>query len=122
MYKTSLTTTLSKCQHWFLRMCIVLGFVCLSILATTIGTTMTSYASSRPGGNVTDPVVRAVDIAEPAVGRIFTSLGGHLTVHFSATSSVTFPQHPVRGTGNTGNSYPLQLSGSGTFISAHGDI
>lgn len=115
MYKTSLTTTLSKCQHCFLRMCIVLGFVCLSILATTIGTTMTGYASSRPGGNVTDPVVRAVDIAEPAVVRIFTTLGGHLTVHFSATSNVTFPQ-------GTGNSYPLQLSGSGTFISAHGDV
>ena len=115
MYKTSLTTALSKCLHWFLRMCIVLGFVSLSILAATISMTMTSYASSRPGGNVTDPVVRAVDIAEPAVVRIFTSLGGHLTVHFSATSSVTFPQ-------GTGNSYPLQLSGSGTFISAHGDI
>ena len=115
MYKTSLTTALSKSLHWFLRMCIVLGFVSLSILAATISTTMTSYASSRPGGNVTDPVVRAVDIAEPAVVRIFTSLGGHLTVHFSATSSVTFPQ-------GTGNSYPLQLSGSGTFISAHGDI
>jgi S1-C subfamily serine protease len=115
MYKTTLITALSKRLHWFLRMCIVLGFVSFSILATTISTTMTSYASSRPGGNVTDPVVRAVDIAEPAVVRIFTSLGGHLTVHFSATSSVTFPQ-------GTGNSYPLQLSGSGTFISAHGDI
>jgi len=76
---------------------------------------MTTYADSRPGGNVTDPVVRAVDIAEAAVVRIFTTLGGHLTVHFSTTSSVTFPQ-------GTGNNYPLQLSGSGTFISAHGDI
>jgi len=56
-----------------------------------------------------------VDIAEPAVVRIITSLGGHLTVHFSQGSSVTFPQ-------GTGNSYPLQLSGSGTFITAHGDI
>ncbi len=115
MHKTSLTTALSNRLYWFLRMCIVLGFVSLSMLATTISTTMTGYASSRPGGNVTDPVVRAVDIAEPAVVRIFTSLGGHLTVHFSATSSVTFPQ-------GTGNNYPLQLSGSGTFISAHGDI
>jgi len=76
---------------------------------------MTAFASGKPGGNVADPVVRAVDIAEPSAVRIITTLGGHLTVHFSQTSSATFPQ-------GTGNSYPLQLSGSGTFISAHGDI
>src|SRR5262249_1210575 len=61
-----------------------------------------------------DPVVRAVDIAKPAVVRIFTSLSGQLTVHFSATQSATFPLD--------GSAYSLTLSGSGTFISAHGDI
>jgi len=92
----------------------VFGLVCLFIIGTAL-TSTTTFASTRPGGNVADPVVRAVDIAEPAVVRIITTLGGHLTVHFSQTNDVTFPQ-------GTGNSYPLQLSGSGTFISAHGDI
>ena len=79
-----------------------------------IGSTPVTHADGIPGGNVSDPVVRAVDIAKPAVVRIFTSLGGHLTVHFSASQNVTFPQG--------GGAYPLTLSGSGTFISAHGDI
>jgi len=76
--------------------------------------TAVAHADGIPGGNVADPVVRAVDIAKPAVVRIFTSLGGHLTVHFSATQSVSFPQG--------GGAYPVTLSGSGTFISARGDI
>jgi len=79
-----------------------------------VNTTTTTYAAGRPGGNVTDPVVRAVDIAEPAVVRIITTVGGHITVHFSSTSNVTFPQ--------SGSGYPLLLSGSGTFITAQGDI
>jgi S1-C subfamily serine protease len=104
----------------FSRMMLVLGFVCLFMIGATV-TSATTYANSansssgKPGGNVADPIVRAVDIAEPAVVRIITTLGGHLTVNFSPKSSVTFPQ-------GTGNSYGLQLSGSGTFISAHGDI
>src|ERR1700730_14860913 len=120
MYKkrstdTAYTThTPTHQQNWFFRMMVIIGFVCLIITGTTFGTTKTTYASG-PGGNVADLVVRAVDIAEPAVVRIFTTLGGHLTVNFSNTNSVTFPQ-------GTGNSYTLQLSGSGTFISSHGDI
>jgi serine protease Do len=58
--------------------------------------------------------VRAVDIAQPAVVRILTFIGGMLTVHFSS-GDVTFPQ-------NSSTGYPLVLSGSGTFITAHGDI
>ena len=72
------------------------------------------YADGMPGGNVADPVVRAVDIANPAVVRIITDVPGKLTVHFSATNSVTFPQ--------TGTPYPLELSGSGAFISGSGDV
>jgi S1-C subfamily serine protease len=114
MYRSVSTDTQSHLQGWFFHVVLVIGFACLFIMSTTV-TASTAYASGRPGGNVADPVVRAVDIAEPAVVRIITSLGGHLTVHFSQTGSVTFPQ-------GTGNSYPLQLSGSGTFITAHGDI
>ncbi|GCE18069.1 S1 family peptidase [Dictyobacter kobayashii] len=73
-----------------------------------------ALAETTPGGNVTNPVVRAVDLAKPAVVRIITTLGGRLTVHFTNTQSATFPLN--------GGYYDLQLSGSGTFISSHGDI
>jgi S1-C subfamily serine protease len=74
----------------------------------------TYHTYDIPGGNVADPVVRAVDIAQPAVVRIITQIDGKLVVHFSS-GNVTFPQ-------GGGNGYPLGFSGSGTFISAHGDI
>ncbi len=102
-----------KRQHWLLRTMAALGAAFLYILALLVSTPVT-HADGIPGGNISDPVVRAVDIAKPAVVRIFTSLGGQLTVHFSATQSATFPLD--------GSVYPLTLSGSGTFISAHGDI
>ena len=113
MYKTPSPGTQQIRHLRLLKIMLLIGFVCLSIIGTVVSTT-TTYAAGRPGGNVTDPVVRAVDIAEPAVVRIFTTVGGHLTVHFSKTSSVTFPQ--------SGSGYQLLLSGSGTFITAHGDI
>ncbi len=117
MYRSVSSGTCSNLPGWFSRMILVIGLVCLFMIGTTAtsATTYASSASGKPGGNVADPTVRAVDAAEPAVVRIITTLGGHLTVNFSRTSSVTFPQ-------GTGNSYGLQLSGSGTFITAHGDI
>jgi len=86
--------------------------MCLAFLGMA-GNSPTAYADG-PGGNVSDPVVRAVDIAKPAVVRIITFLSGQLTVHFSANQNITFPQ------GNNG--YPIALSGSGTFITAGGEI
>jgi Trypsin-like peptidase domain len=108
--KTSIS---SKRQRWLLRIMIILGMMALYMISI-VGGTPVAHADGIPGGNVADPVVRAVDIAKPAVVRIFTSLGGHLTVHFSATQNVSFPQG--------GGAYPVTLSGSGTFISARGDI
>ncbi len=102
-------------QYWLLGIVFVLLFGCFTLFGTTVSPTAYAASASQPGGNVSDPVVRAVDIAEPAVVRIFTTVGGHLTVNFSSSNSVTFPQ-------GSGNSYPLLLSGTGTFISAHGDI
>ncbi len=67
-----------------------------------------------PGGNISDPVVRAVDIAKPAVVRILTNINGQLTVHITSTQSATFPLN--------GGNYKLELSGSGAFVTAHGDI
>ncbi len=114
MYKRFFIDTLPKLCYPFFRLLLVLSFVCLAIT----GTTQTIFAASGPGGNVSDPVVRAVDIAEPAVVRIFTTLGGRLTVHFSATNVVTFPQ----ANSTNGNAYPLEYSGTGSFVSAHGDV
>ncbi len=114
MYKTTSTYTPLYRPNWLRRMVLVIGLVCLSFISI-VGSVRTTYADGIPGGNVADPVVRAVDIARPAVVRIITSFGGHLTVHFSTTQDVTFPQ-------NDPNGYLLQLSGSGTFITAHGDI
>src|SRR5947207_8150282 len=106
MYKISPIDRSLHRHSWLLHSMLLIGFMCLLILGTAINAT-TIYAAGRPGGNVTDPVVRAVDIAEPAVVRIITTVGGHLTVHFSSTSTVTFPQ--------SGSGYPLLLSGSGTL-------
>jgi S1-C subfamily serine protease len=94
--------------------CLLLLYVLFSLLALLVlGPMATAYADSMPGGNVADPVVRAVDIAEPAVVRIFTIATGHLAVQFS-TGTVNFPQQ--------GNGYQFEFSGSGTFITSHGDI
>lgn len=92
-------------------MCLVLAG-----LEMTAGFVPAAYASG-PGGNVADPVVKAVDIAKPAVVRIITLVVGQLTVTING-ANVTFPLAPQQGF----NGYPLQLSGTGAFISAHGDL
>src|SRR5579859_812505 len=74
-----------------------------------------AYAAATPGGDITDPVVRNVDLAQPAVVRILTGIKAQLKVNISSTTAVTFPQQ-------SGASYTLTLSGTGTFISSHGDI
>jgi S1-C subfamily serine protease len=112
MYKTKSAYILARRRNRLSRIVVVAGMVCLILLGLA-GTTPAAYADG-PGGTVSDPVVRAVDIAKPAVVRIITTLSGQLTVHFSPTQSVTFPQNS--------NGYPIGLSGSGTFITAHGDI
>jgi len=98
------------------RLFIILGFAFIYLIGwAALVPQVSATALSMPGGNVSDPVVRQVDIARPAVVRIITKIDGRLTVRFTATSPlVTFPQG--------GGSYPVELSGSGAFISAHGDI
>jgi LPXTG-motif cell wall-anchored protein len=94
------------------RIAFVMGMIFLFSLGM-IATTPAAFADG-PGGNVGDPVVRAVDIAQPAVVRILTGTNAQLTVHFSNGQDATFPQNS--------NGYPITLSGTGAFISAHGDI
>jgi Trypsin-like peptidase domain len=112
MYKTKSVYILARRRNRLSRIVVVAGMVCLILLGLA-GTTLAAYADG-PGGTVSDPVVRAVDIAKPAVVRIITDLSGQLTVHFSPAQSVTFPHNS--------NGYPIGLSGSGTFITAQGDI
>jgi len=101
-------------KRWLARISLVGGFVCLTLFGWVVNTTL-AYAGEIPGGNISDPVVRKVDIARPAVVRIITTIGGRLTVRFAPTpQSATFPLN--------GGSYPLTLSGSGAFVSASGDI
>ncbi|GCF06677.1 trypsin-like peptidase domain-containing protein [Dictyobacter arantiisoli] len=85
------------------------------ILAILFPGSNPAFADSTPGGNVTDPTIRAVDIAQPAVVRIITAVNGQLKVQFSATNNVTFPQA-------TNSNYEIDLSGTGTFITSQGDI
>ncbi len=96
------------------------GIVCLVLVSIGImvGGTSAVYADGVPGGNISDPGVRAVDIAKPAVVRIITQVVGQLTVNFSNGQNVTFPLTPQNGL----NGYPLDASGTGAFISAHGDL
>src|SRR5260370_33211393 len=100
-------------RRWYRLLCIVVmvGIVCLTLLGVA-GNSPTAYADGIPGGTVSDPAVRAVDIAKPAVVRLITMLKGQLIVHFAAptNSDVTFPQG--------GSGYQLAFSGSGTFITA----
>src|SRR5215469_7160310 len=112
MYQTRSEYRLARRRNHLSRIVVVAGMACLVLLGLA-GTAPAAYADG-PGGNVSDPVIRAVDIAKPAVVRIITVLNGQLTVHFSPTQSVTFPQG--------GNGYSIGLSGSGTFITAQGDI
>ena len=103
----------TKIHIKLLSMLCMVGIISLVSLLTS-GGMAAAHTYDIPGGNVADPVVRAVDIAQPAVVRIITQVNGKLIVHF-ASGDVTFPQ-------DGSNGYPLTLSGTGTFISAHGDI
>ncbi len=107
----------TSAKRWYqlLSVLVMPGIVCLTLLGLA-GNSPKAYADGTPGGNVSDPVVRAVDIAKPAVVRIITMLSGQLTVHFASpvNKDVTFPQ--------TSSSYQIALSGSGTFITATGEI
>ena len=53
MYKTSSPGTAPNGYRKLLSIMLITGFVCLSIIATLVSTTATTYADGRPGGNVT---------------------------------------------------------------------
>jgi hypothetical protein len=78
-----------------------------------VGARSASAAARPPGGVLSDPVVRAVDVASPAVVRIVTTVSGTVTLPLCGVS-VTLPV--------SGAPYTLGWSGSGAFVSANGDI
>src|ERR1017187_6984527 len=92
---------------------LALGIASLFLLSLLVNAAP-AMASGTPGGNVQNPVVRAVDIAKPAVVCIITQISSQLVVHFS-NGDVTFPQ----AGSSAGSSYSLELLGTGTFISSH---
>ena len=107
--------TYNKWRHKFYRVCLLcLALLCLGMVVVAAPM---AYADG-PGGNVADPAVRAVDVAEPAVVRIITQGVAQLAVNFPGGQRVTFPRTPQNGA----NGYPFQTSGTGSFISAQGDI
>ena len=111
MFTNGSEYTFTNRRFRFLSALAMVGILSLILL----GNSPKAFADG-PGGNVSDPTVRAVDIAEPAVVRIITMLNGQLSVHFAApvNKNVTFPQ--------SGSGYQIDLSGSGTFITATGEI
>ncbi len=74
----------NSAKRWYqlLSVLVLVGLICL-ILLGALSNSPKAYADGIPGGNVSDPVVRAVDIAKPAVVRIITILNSHLIVHFT---------------------------------------
>ena len=78
-----------------------------------VGARSASADGRPPGGVLSDPVVRAVDVASPAVVRIVTTVSGKVTLPLCGT----FVTLPVSGA-----PYTLGWSGSGAFVSANGDI
>jgi hypothetical protein len=87
----------------------VLGVLYLSLL-----TALPAAAQGRPpGGNVSNPAIRAADIAEPAVVRLATLYQGSITFELCGRAN-TLPS----------GGQPLTVGGlgTGTFVSASGDI
>lgn len=98
-------------RHKLYYLLIIAAILCTCILGSPA-----VLAASIPGGNVSDATVRGVDIAQPAVVRIITTINVQLQVHFVAQNKdVTFPQTP-------NSSYQMNLSGTGTFVTSQGDI
>jgi serine protease Do len=106
-------------RHWPGALMVV-GMLCC-LLATVFVNPATTYADSIPGGNISDPVVRAVDIAKPSVVRIITTLPSHLIVHLSQ-GDASFPQQNSTSQVAVNGAYMLQVSGTGAFITSQGDI
>jgi Trypsin-like peptidase domain len=91
----------------------VLGVALVSLLLSFAGSAHAAANTRAPGGNFANPVVRAVDVAGPAIVRLATLYQGHIELNLCGQAV----QVPAGGSG-----YTLGGLGSGAFISANGDI
>ena len=90
----------------------VLGLV-VPLMGLALAAPVAQAAPRPPGGNFQNPVVRAVDIAEPAVVRIATEEDARISIRL-CTRTATLPLD--------GSTYQIGVSGSGAFITSNGDI
>lgn len=87
----------------------LLALAVLAALGATGVTARSALADDRPpGGVLSDPVVRAVDIAEPSVVRIATLLTVNISINLCGNS--------LSDSGKVGD------LGSGAYVSSNGDI
>ena len=94
---------------WYQRCAVFAACVMLASLALFASGTL--HASGRPpGGRTADPVVREVDIAQPAIVRIVLMYTERITFSLCG-QPVALP-----------DAFPLAFSGTGTFIDSQGDI
>jgi hypothetical protein len=94
---------------------LLFGVVLLAGVAALlpVGARSASADGRPPGGVLSDPVVRAVDVASPAVVRVVTTITGKIQLTLCG-AAVTLPV--------SGAPYIAGWSGSGAFVSANGDI
>lgn len=83
------------------------------MLLLFVGVASASPGDRPPGGRLNDPVVRAVDVAEPAIVRIAALYLGHISLTLCG-QTVTLP--------TSGEGYLTGGVGTGAFVSANGDI
>lgn len=91
----------------------VFSVALLSLLLTFAGPVHAASNTRAPGGNFANPVVRAVDVAAPAIVRLATLYEGHIDLSLCG-QVVELPA--------SNHGYTLGGLGSGAFISANGDI
>ena len=89
----------------------LIALASVAILAVA-GISPAAAGDRPPGGVLTNPVVRAIDLASPAVVRIATLYSAHVTLSACGITA-TLP---------TSGAYTVGGLGSGAFVSAKGDI
>jgi len=110
-HQSSASPTLQSRRH-FIRISTLLGAsVVLALIASSFAFIGHVRAATHPGGDIQNKVILNIDIARPAVVRIFTQYSATLKVQLCGSNVDTFtPKNPI------------SLTGSGSFISANGDI
>jgi S1-C subfamily serine protease len=84
------------------------------VLAAALGGGVVHADNRPPGGNFTNPVVRAVDVAEPSIVRLATLYTATIAINGVCGHDISLP--------SGGGSYVAGGTGSGAFISSNGDI